>query len=125
MYVRTKIIKDVTFIYPHVRNLDSRVALEFAKKLREIIKSGQFRKFAINLKYVQTIDSSGLGSLVISRKAAEPHGEVVLVNMNAHIDHLFKIMHFNRMFDIFTTERAAFDHLATIPEAEIITIHHQ
>ncbi|MBN2012625.1 STAS domain-containing protein [candidate division KSB1 bacterium] len=122
MYVRTKIIKDITFIYPHVRNLDSTVAFDFAKQLKEIIQTGRTRKFIINLKYVQLIDSSGFGSLVISRKVVSDRGEVVLVNSNGHIDHLFKVMQFNKMFDIFPTERAAFDHLVKINEVEMLTI---
>jgi anti-anti-sigma factor len=121
MYIRTKIIKQVTFVYPHVRNLDSQVSLDFAKQIREILQSGRTRKYVINLKYVQTIDSSGLGSLVISRKKAPDGYEIVLVNINRHIDHLFKMIHFDRMFEIFPNEKAAYEHLVAIPEAAMIT----
>ncbi len=69
-------------------------------------------RFVIDLKDLQFLNSSGLGALIsILTKARKDNGEVVIVNVNEHIQKLLIMTKLNTVFTIADSHAQAFESL--------------
>lgn len=75
-------------------------AAALREKLLEYIQAGR-RNFAIDLKSVDYIDSSGLGVLVaIQKRALQSGGKVVIKGLQGTVKELFEMTRLTKVFEI-------------------------
>lgn len=75
-------------------------AAALREKLLEYIQAGQ-RNFAIDLRGVDYIDSSGLGVLVaIQKRALQSGGKVVIKGLQGTVKELFEMTRLTKVFEI-------------------------
>ncbi len=78
-----------------VASLKEKLFLEIADRNSKIV---------LNLKHVQTIDSSGLGAILFgTRQARNAGGNLVLATVNPKVETMIRIAQLDRVFDIFTS----------------------
>lgn len=75
-------------------------AAALREKLLEYIQAGR-RNFAIDLRSVDYIDSSGLGVLVaIQKRALQSGGKVVIKGLQGTVKELFEMTRLTKVFEI-------------------------
>jgi anti-sigma B factor antagonist len=90
---------------------------EVRERLQEVLDSGRLRT-VLNLQGVTSIDSSGLGTLVMMEaKARQAGGELKLLNLNQRALELLVITKLNMVFDVFNDETSAVN--SFFPDREI------
>jgi len=66
--------------------------------------NSDIKVMALDLKYVQFVDSFGISRIIkISKAFIGKEIEFVLINMNDNINQIFKIATFDKLFTIMTT----------------------
>jgi len=96
------IIGDVLVVTPKGESLDGHDAREFKEKIIALITQNRSHDVIINLKQLQFIDSSGLGSFLAILKNLHTHGgELKLVHMNRPIRTIFELVSMHKIFEIF------------------------
>jgi anti-sigma B factor antagonist len=100
----------VCVVIPHVKKIDASIAVEFKKKMIEIVKSGENR-LVLNLQEVDFIDSSGLGALVSVYKSAGPNGAIKLFHVKDSVRSIFELTRLDRVFGIHVSEEGAVESL--------------
>jgi anti-anti-sigma factor len=84
-------------------------ANEFKEILTQDIEAG-WRKIIIDLSECEFIDSTFLGTMVISlKRIAELGGKLRLVGVQPKVESMFKLTKMNRVFEIFETREDALD----------------
>lgn len=79
----------------------------FRQRVKDIIDEGR-RHIIIDLSRVGHINSCGLGSLVCGLVAArKAGGDLVLMNADKNIEHLFEITRLNTVFHIYPDVESA------------------
>ncbi|MFC1554952.1 STAS domain-containing protein [candidate division KSB1 bacterium] len=79
----------------------------FKTELLRIITGGA-KNLVINVKNVESIDSSGLGAITFgNRQMEESGGKISLCCLSDKVSTLFKIAKLDRVFDIFDSEEDA------------------
>ena len=97
--------EDVWVVTLHEKRLDSSIAPLFKAELLKIILSG-VKKLLINLKKVDSIDSSGLGTLTFSlRQLEEVNGQVAVCCLKRKVLTLFQIAKLDRVIPVYKTEK--------------------
>ena len=85
-------------------NLPSRIYTEEATELRERLLShieGGHKNFVINFSQVESIDCSGLGTLVAIHKKAMHHGGgITIKGLHGASKDLFELTRLDKVFDI-------------------------
>src|SRR6476661_11166634 len=100
-------IADVTVI-----NFVGRITLgEGSKRLRKAVRDALDRgrmKVLLNFDEVVYVDSSGLGELVMSRKAVmDAGGKLKLMKLNQITRDLFQVTRLYTVFDVFADQESA------------------
>lgn len=96
--------------------LDGRFVAACVDEMRELIskRMEKFQKVVFNLEKMSHIDSSGLGLLVqLLQRANIKGGSLKLACLQPHPRIVFDITKVYRVFDIYDTEAAALEALAT------------
>ena len=93
-------------VTPHVNKIDASVAVEFKRKLMELVEQGEDR-LVLNLEEVDFIDSSGLGALVSVLKYTGPDGVIKLFAVKDGVRSIFELTRLDRVFDIHISEEGA------------------
>ena len=101
-----------------ILSLDGRLDLASGTALKEEIKS-HFSKdktsIHLNLKGVEFINSSGLGSLVsIMKETRLKKGRLTLSNLASYVQEIFDITQLSHIFEIFATEEEALNSYSTV-----------
>lgn len=97
----------VLIIKPLIKNIDATVSTLFKSKVYDLIEE-ENKFFLFNLKEIDFIDSSALGTLVsILKTLSLKQGLMVLCEVNTPILNLFKITRMDQVFNIFSKEEEA------------------
>lgn len=70
------------------------------QEFRAVYETSEARRFVVNLKDVDYLDSSALGMLLLLRERSEDSGPVRIVNCRPAVRHILEIAHFNAIFAI-------------------------
>lgn len=87
------------------KRLDALIADTFKKIIGNIVENNNY--IILNLKNVNFVDSSGLGSLVSILKKIGKNGDLLICNVNSNILSMFKLTRMDRIFKIFENEEDA------------------
>ena len=75
--------------------------------------TGETKKALLDLSGVHYMSSAGLRVLVLAaRQCQKQQGEIVLAALPQFLQDVFRITHFDVLFKMFTTVRAALEHLS-------------
>ncbi len=118
MNYETKRIEDVLIVYIHQSKITS---LEAPNVKTEMIKilSDDAEFFIFNLKEIETMDSTGLGSMLFGvRQGNNLDKDVCFCEAQKKVQFLVRIAHLEEMMDIYDTEQEAIDDCLDIEEIE-------
>ncbi len=102
MNMNYTLANDVLIITPDVANLDAKYAGDFKEKVVQLITENEANNVILDLKQVQFIDSSGLGSfLSILRLLHAQGGQLKLARISRPIKTMFELVAMNKIFDIY------------------------
>ncbi len=92
--------------------LDAVASGDVRKQLSELVREG-FSRLVIDLEDVSRIDSTGLGALVTTLKAARDRGgELVLASLSPAVRTVVELTRLHRVFDIYDDAEAAASELS-------------
>lgn len=99
MQFRTSTVAGLFTVCPMIRRLDASIAPQFKTQMLEFIDAGHHR-VALDLSEIEFIDSTGLGALVVIRKALEGRGELVIRGVQPNVWPLFRLTRMDKIFRI-------------------------
>ena len=107
MLSEKKQIDDVTVVRMKQEALTGHEAPDVKTGLLELLV-GEGEKFLVNMKNVQTMDSTGLGALLFGIRQAENHEkDLRFCELSDKTLFLVKIAHLDTVIDIYPTEAEA------------------
>jgi anti-sigma B factor antagonist len=87
--------------------LDAAAAPTFKQQITDAISQGNVR-LALHIAHVSFMDSTGLGALVSSLKAARrANGDISIIAPSPQVQKLFKLTAMDRVFQVFTSPEEA------------------
>lgn len=102
------------FLRPLSGNIDATSSTDFKSRVVDLINQGN-NFFLLNLSQVNFIDSSGLGSLIsILKTLTLNNGDIVLCELNATVESLFKLTRMNSVFKIYSSEKEGLESLVKL-----------
>jgi anti-sigma B factor antagonist/stage II sporulation protein AA (anti-sigma F factor antagonist) len=114
MELQTRDIANVRLIH-----VAGRVDLTTAQSFQDLLLpklsdcSGESQKALLDLSGVHYMSSAGLRVLLLaSRQCQQQQGEFVLAALPAFLQDVFRVTHFNDLFQVFATVPAALEHLS-------------
>ena len=114
MELQTQDIANVLLIH-----VEGRVDLTTAQSFQDLLLpklndcTGETRKALLDLSGVHYMSSAGLRVLMLAaRQCQKQQGEIVLAALSPFLQEVFKITHFDTIFKVFATVRAALEHLS-------------
>lgn len=91
------------------KNVDSEVSASFKAKLL-IIAQPDILALIIDLSEVDSIDSSGLGALLLAHRQLKEHSiPVILTGVGVFVMSLMRMTHLDSLFEFFDTVEDALD----------------
>ena len=107
----TNIVNDVLVMYLEEERIDSSKAPSFKTELLKLI-AGNNKRILVCLKNVESIDSSGLGSLTFGhRQIGETGGSLAVCCTRPKVQTLFNIAKLERVLSIYETEEEGIEGL--------------
>jgi anti-sigma B factor antagonist len=102
-------IGDVALVrFTMSRVLDQSNVNQLGEELDELIEKHYMVKMVLNFERIHYMSSAVMGKLVnLKRKIDKEKGDLRLCNIDDNIMEIFKIMRFNKIFNIFETEEKA------------------
>jgi anti-anti-sigma factor len=98
----------VLIITPKGENLDAKNAPSFKESVLNLIHTSGLSHLIFDLKQLQFIDSSGLGTFLSIQRTLNAQGGILkLANLNRPIRTMFEIVSMHRIFDIFNSTEEA------------------
>ncbi|MCD6116628.1 STAS domain-containing protein [bacterium] len=98
---------DISIIAIDSTNLGGPGANQLSDNIRSLIDKGS-KKFIIDMKKVEWMNSSGLGILIAALNTVKTReGELCLLNIQKKTEQLLAITKLNRVFKIYKTEEEA------------------
>lgn len=98
----------VLVVTPTGPSLDAREAREFKEKVIELIGQNETHSIVIDMRNLQFIDSSGLGTfLSILKTLHVQDGELKLAHLNKPIRTIFELVSMHKIFEIYNTTEEA------------------
>ncbi|MCB1113973.1 MAG: anti-sigma factor antagonist [Chlamydiia bacterium] len=100
--------KDLLVITPMGDSLDAKETPEFKEAVLKLIDDNESKYVIFDLKELQFIDSSGLGSfLSILRRLNADGGDLKLCHMNKSVQSMFELVSMHKIFDILSSVEEA------------------
>jgi anti-anti-sigma factor len=101
MESKTDIINDNQVVVKPVGNIDFSNSQKLKDKLLELFEQ-DYKKVVMDFSEVESIDSSGLGKLLLfHKKLKEREGNLVIRNVESdYIKNMFEMIHLNKVIDI-------------------------
>ena len=100
-------------------HIEGRIDLTTAQSFQDLLLpklsdcTGETKKALLDLSGVHYMSSAGFRVLVLAaRQCQQQHGEMVLAALRPDVQEVFRIVHFDVLFKMFTTVRAALEHLS-------------
>lgn len=114
--IESNIIDYATIIFKlHLHNT---ISVENSNELNYHLKTmidGGALKLLIDMKTLQSIDSSGIGILInTAKKLRTTDGDIVLANVSSEIKNIFKTINLQNFIKIFNTDAEAENHFRYI-----------
>lgn len=98
---------DVMIITPKISALDAKDVKDFKEKVMDIIMNKNpegLKKFILDLKQLDFVDSSGLGSFLSILRYLRDHGGALrLANMNKSVSTIFELVSMHKVFETHQT----------------------
>jgi len=95
---------NILIVTPEMDSLDAKDSNEFKEKVMELIKTSGLNKVIFDLRRVQFIDSSGLGTFLSVLRTLHSHGgELKLACMSKPIRTMFELVSMHKIFEIFNS----------------------
>ena len=114
MELQTQDIANVLLIH-----VEGRVDLTTAQSFQDLLLpqlngcTGEAKKALLDLSGVHYMNSTGLRVLMLaSRQCQKQQGEIALAALSPMLQEVFRISRFDTVFKVFTTVRAALEHLS-------------
>lgn len=114
MELQTQDIANVRLIH-----VEGRVDLTTAQSFQDLLLpklsdcTGETKKALLDLSGVHYMSSAGLRVLLLaSRQCQQQQGEFVLAALPSFLQDVFRVTHFNDLFQVFATVPAALEHLS-------------
>ena len=114
MELQTQDIANVRLIHVEGR-VDLTTAQSFQDFLLPMLSecTGETKKALLDLSGVHYMSSAGLRVLLLaSRQCQQQQGEFVLAALPSFLQDVFRVTHFNDLFQVFATVPAALEHLS-------------
>lgn len=101
MESKTEIINNNQVVVKPVGNIDFSNSQELKDELLELFEQ-DYKKVVMDFSEVESIDSSGLGKLLLfHKKLKEKEGTLVIRNVESdYIKNMFEMIHLNKVIDI-------------------------
>jgi anti-sigma B factor antagonist len=113
MPIATRTKRGVLILEPGGRLTIGKGEVELDRAVEEFVETDA-PQILVNLREVEVIDSSGIGSLVAAYSRAQARGGAVkLVHLPAKIQDVVHIAQLHRIFEIFDDERTAIESFDT------------
>lgn len=106
MQIKTEQKNGILIIYLMERHLDSAISSEFRERIIDYVNEGN-KRIIINLKAVEYIDSSGLGSLVLGHKEVRKIGEMKIASLHPQIQHIINLVRLDRVLNVYKNDEEA------------------
>lgn len=113
MNFETEIKGQLTIVTLNEKRFDAKIAVVFKDAMKSLIDKGSLF-IVVNLKAVEFIDSSGLGSIVTALKLIGRKGDVFVCGLNDSVRQMFSLTRMDRVFKIFPSIEGAVDNLKDI-----------
>ena len=99
MEIKNKGENNVTVVAD--KKIDITNSQDLKKKLLNLIQQG-YTELTIDFKQVESVDSSGLGKLLlIHKRLKERNGALKIINLNnEYVKKMFSMIHLNKVLDI-------------------------
>jgi anti-sigma B factor antagonist len=101
----------VTVLAPTVRRLDASVAPAFRQAVLQLVEAGDTR-LVLDLRGLEFLDSSGLGSMVSILKALGPRGALAVCGAQGAVLSLFQLTRMDKVFTLLGDRAEAVARLA-------------
>ncbi|MGP3777927.1 STAS domain-containing protein [Halanaerobium saccharolyticum] len=101
MESKTDVINSEQVVISPVGNIDFSNSQDLKDKLLELFKKG-YKKVILDFSEVESIDSSGLGKLLLfHKKLKEKEGKLIIRNVESdYIKNMFEMIHLNKVITI-------------------------
>jgi len=110
MKLREEKIDDVQVLRIDEPRVDSALSSELKTELLRVIEKEEAKQILIDLKAVEYVDSSGLGSLLFGHRQVKAHdGIIKLVHLNQKVKTLIKIANLEQILVAFDSEKEALE----------------
>ena len=114
MPIASRTNRGVLILEPGGKLTIGRGEVEFDRAVEEVVET-EAPKILVNLRQVDVIDSSGIGSLVAAYSRASARGGAVkLVHLPAKVQNVVHIAQLHRLFEIFDDEHTAIESFETV-----------
>lgn len=98
---------DTMIITPKIASLDAKDVPEFKEKVLDLIMNQNptgIKKFILNLKQIEFVDSSGLGSFLSILRYLRDHGGALRIsNMQKPVRTIFELVSMHKVFETYGT----------------------
>ncbi|ADO76573.1 STAS domain-containing protein [Halanaerobium praevalens] len=100
---KIEIIDEKEVVISPVGNIDFSNSQVLKKELLRFLEKG-YQKFIIDFSEVESIDSSGLGKILLFHKRIkEKKGKLIIKNVKSnYIKNMFELIHLNKVIEIET-----------------------
>ena len=101
MESKTNVIDNQEVVIRPIGNIDFSNSQDLKDKLLELFEQ-EYKKVVIDFSEVESIDSSGLGKLLLfHKKLKEKEGTLVIRNVESdYIKNMFEMIHLNKVIEI-------------------------
>ena len=99
MKTTTRKVGSVLVVTTEESRLDSRSAINLKSSVLDLVKQGA-TDVVLNLSSVDFVDSTGLGAIVLTRKAVGNKGEVILTGVREPVMTMFRLTRTDALFRI-------------------------
>ncbi len=110
--------KDLTIFRIQEKRLDASLAPELKSQILMLVAEGK-KYLIIDLSQVDTIDSSGIGALLIAhRHTAEHEGFAAFIGIHGNVKDLLQMMQLHKQLYIFPSVQAVLRNIEEVDEPE-------
>ncbi len=106
MKAKTKKVGNVLVVTVAEERLDARTADGLKATMLNCIEGGETR-IVLDLSKIDFVDSTGLGAIVLTRKAIGDSGEIVMTGISDPVMRMFRLTRTDTLFRIAATDEEA------------------
>ncbi|MEM7468676.1 MAG: STAS domain-containing protein, partial [Pseudomonadota bacterium] len=100
MLIESNEVQEKLVVTLFEKRLDAKIAVDFKQRMTDFISEGD-KPIVLNLHETEFIDSSGLGAIVSSLKAAGASRQFSICGLQEPVKTMFKLTRMDKVFSIF------------------------